>query len=293
MRRWPRQADAAEEYHAGSGVSRAGQGANVPPRQDVEGKIYERLYGSHGENGDAPTHVIGGDDPAVSELRSTASEWPPALSGSRPEEQAEAPRGRVAVAADALRARARTWLATGSLSAAASRRQSVVAPVPSVARALALVALGIGLVAVAALGAFVPDRATEAPPAGSGSTERADAGPPSADRRRAAELSERRARRARAPREVGSAAESSRRGNGVATVPAGPGTTGQVACSSGGGCVAFRSAPSTGSSGGRVVATGPGDAVVTTPGGAAAGDAGAGALGGSGGSSAGGVAVQP
>jgi len=278
----------------------------VPPRQDVEGKIYERLYGSHGENGDAPTHVIGGDDPAVSELRSTASEWPPALSGSRPEEQAEAPRGRVAVAADALRARARTWLATGSLSAAASRRQSVVAPVPSVARALALVALGIGLVAVAALGAFVPDRATEAPPAGSGSTERADAGPPSADRRRAAELSERRerararkarrarrARRARAPREVGSAAESSRRGNGVATVPAGPGTTGQVACSSGGGCVAFRSAPSTGSSGGRVVATGPGDAVVTTPGGAAAGDAGAGALGGSGGSSAGGVAVQP
>ena len=278
----------------------------MPPRQDVEGKIYERLYGSHGENGDAPTHVIGGDDPAVSELRSTASEWPPALSGSRPEEQAEAPRGHVAVAADALRARARTWLATGSLSAAASRRQSVVAPVPSVARALALVALGIGLVAVAALGAFVPDRATEAPPAGSGSTERADAGPPSADRRRAAELSERRerararkarrarrARRARAPREVGSAAESSRRGNGVATVPAGPGTTGQVACSSGGGCVAFRSAPSTGSSGGRVVATGPGDAVVTTPGGAAAGDAGAGALGGSGGSSAGGVAVQP
>jgi len=266
----------------------------VPPRHDVEGKIYERLYGPAGENGDAPTHVIGGDDPL--------------LVGSQPEQTAgDAPRGRLAVATDSLRARARTWLATGSLSAAAARRRgAVVAPAPSVARALALVALGIALVAVAALGAFVPDRATEAPPAGGASTERADADPPSADRTRAAELSERRerararkarrerrARRARASRAEGSSAGSSRRANRVATVPAQPGTTGQVACSSGGGCVTFRSAPSTGSSRGRVVATGPGDAVVTTPGGAAAGDAGAGALGGSGGSSAGGIAVQP
>src|SRR5215210_4479770 len=136
-----------EEYHPARERVNQGRVPSVPPRHDVEGEIYGRLYGAAGEHGDAPRRVLGRHDPA--------------LVAPVHEDRGEPPPGRLQYAANAVRARARTWLATGAVSeTAAQRRGGVVAPAPSVARALALVAVGIALVAVAALGAFIPDRAT-------------------------------------------------------------------------------------------------------------------------------------
>src|SRR5215210_4505788 len=180
-----------EEYHPARERVNQGRVPSVPPRHDVEGEIYGRLYGAAGEHGDAPRRVLGRHDPA--------------LVAPIHEDRGEPPPGRLQYAANAVRARARTWLATGAVSeTAAQRRGGVVAPAPSVARALALVAVGIALVAVAALGAFIPDRATERPRAGGPSpSERAAAGPPPAARLAEADRRERaQSRRARRERQA-------------------------------------------------------------------------------------------
>src|SRR5215210_1943915 len=113
-----------EEYHPARERVNQGRVPSVPPRHDVEGEIYGRLYGAAGEHGDAPRRVLGRHDPA--------------LVAPVHEDRREPPPGRLQYAANAVRARARTWLATGAVSeTAAQRRDGVVAPAPSVARARA------------------------------------------------------------------------------------------------------------------------------------------------------------
>src|SRR5919107_2716746 len=108
----------------GSELSRHG-GRSLSARHDVEGEVYSRLYGPATALGRERSGMLGADDPS--------------LEASHPGEvDARAGRrGRGWRAA--VRARARAWLATGSLrSPSAPRRGSVVAPRPSLARAVAL-----------------------------------------------------------------------------------------------------------------------------------------------------------
>jgi hypothetical protein len=248
-------------------------------RHDVEGEVYSRLYGPATALGRERSGMLGADDPS--------------LEASHPGEvDARAGRrGRGWRAA--VRARARAWLATGSLRSA-PRRGSVVAPRPSLARAVALLALGAALLVTAALGAILPDPVTEGTPDGTRATspkatERGLASTPARrrgdeatarrdERRRAA----RRARHAKTSSAAGPRAHSTRRerpasGSGQASratpterssARAAPAA---VVCSGGGECVVSGDGAGGARPRGRVVVIGRPDASVTHAGRGASG----------------------
>lgn len=215
----------------------------VPAHDDVEGRIYERLYGSHEGPGDGEHSVLGAGDPLASLEADTVEAQP-------------VPKRRAGTLAAATGA-ARDWLRRRS-----QRRYPVVAPPPSPARALALIALGIALLAVAALGAFVPDRPADeglvaggpSPPRASADDARAREAEERRAERKAVAARERRARRARARRRAAAARERRERsvtavqvGDAVSrtsarSAPRNPASS--VVCVEGGGC--YAPAPSTG-----------------------------------------------
>jgi len=213
----------------------------VSAHDDVEGQIYERLYGAR-EADDGDRRTLGADDPL------------PFPSEGEPGEH---PIGRQGIAA-ALAARARQWRAERS----ARRYPGVVAPRPSLARALALIALGVALLAVGALGTFVPDRPSDEglmadgspPPRASEDARASEARERAADRRRAERRARRERVRARERRRRAASQEASSK-RSVRTVPmrtvrrasAPPAPTYSspgVLCVEGGGC--YAPAPSTG-----------------------------------------------
>jgi hypothetical protein len=253
----------------------------VPARHDVEGEVYSRLYGPATTLGRERSGVLAAEDPALEAFEPDAADG---RAGGR---------GRGWRAA--VRARARAWLATGSLRLRSTpRRGGVVAPRPSLARAAALLALGAALLVTAALGAILPDPVTEGSPDGARATDPKATEPGSAstparrpddeatarraERRRAA----RRARHAKASSAAGPRAHSTRReppasGSGQASratpterssARAAPAA---VVCSGGGECVVSGDGAGGARLRGGVVVIGRPDASVTQAGRGASG----------------------
>ena len=255
-------------------------------RHDVEGEVYSRLYGPAEAVGRERSGVLGADDPSLEAFEAGAGD---ARAG-----------GRVAGLRAAVRARARAWLATGSVrSPSAPRRASVVAPRPSLARGAAVLALGAVLLVTAALGAFLPDPATEVSPDGARAigpkaTEPGRSSTPA--RQRGDEATARRGRHAKTSSAAGPRAHSTRRERSATrsdqasrTTPterrSARATPAAIVCSGGGECVVSGNGSSGPRPRGRVVVIGrPGAAVTqsspggsegydSSPGGSSTGDA--------------------
>jgi hypothetical protein len=230
---------------------------SVAPRRDVEGEIYERLYGAGSEAPFEPSGQLG----APEELESFAGEEAPP--GTHPPL-------RLAILAFAARLGLGGGRARGPRSAPPLRRRRTFAQVRH-RKGLVLTVVGVVLGFATIVGALAPDPAVEGPPEDASDPESratvADAQPSrakpdraKADRTKAAERRRARKRRdARAARRERSVEPS---GAAVATASGAREAAPQQVCFDAGGCFVAtpRHAPSS-----RAVPESSGDLVIEVP----------------------------